>query len=133
MKATVRSGFGPCAKASASASTPATPLALSTAPLQMSSPVLSAGQRPRWSQWAVKNTVWSGYFAPGTIPMTFFDAEWVIVFTSVAEAASGSCTAWKPLVCAAFVSAARSLPAAASIFSAAARVIHPSTPTRPKP
>ena len=49
----LRAGGPARAQASASAASAAAPVALSIAPLQMSSPVASAVQRPRWSQCAV--------------------------------------------------------------------------------
>ncbi len=93
---TERAGLGRTApKARASSIRAAVPLALSTAPLKIVSP-LPAGALPRWSQCAVKITYSSGRDLPSRTPTTLLDVVRRISLLTRVDAVSGMANGLKP-------------------------------------
>jgi hypothetical protein len=109
------------------------PVALSIAPLQMSSPAAFAVQRPRWSQCAVCSTYSPGRSLPGSTPITFLDSKVRMALSNPVEAVTPSGTGRNPCRPAAAASCARSRPAAAAIASATGFCTHPLTSVWPAP
>ena len=99
--------------------TAAVPVALSIAPLQISSSSPGA-HRARWSQCAVWSTYSSGRSAPGRMPITFFEEKLRVSFANDVETVAPSGTGSNPFCFAAADRSARLCPVASRIRSATA-------------